>query len=64
VAYAVLAEGRDEEQLEELDFAIGMKESPEAEALRALREHQKAMGMVFENPDAPVEPGISAGSWP
>jgi hypothetical protein len=31
-----------------------MKESPEREALRALREHQEATGMRFADPDAPV----------
>jgi len=31
-----------------------MAESPEAEAMRALREHQEAMGMKFADPDAPV----------
>jgi hypothetical protein len=31
-----------------------MTESPEAEALRMLREHQEAAGMVFDNPQAPV----------
>lgn len=54
VAYSVMAEGRSTEELEELDGQIGMTESPEQEALRALREHQEAAGMMFDNPDAPV----------
>jgi hypothetical protein len=31
-----------------------MQESPEEEAMRALREHQEAAGMEFDRPDAPV----------
>lgn len=31
-----------------------MAESPEEEALRALREHQEAMGMRFADPDGHV----------
>jgi hypothetical protein len=57
----MLAENRDEDGLEELDIAIGMISNPEEEALDALRAHQEAMGMKFENPDAPV---IGDGKWP
>ena len=32
-----------------------MKDDPAEEALEALRQHQEAMGMTFEDPDAPVE---------
>lgn len=32
-----------------------MREDPAEEAIEALRAHQEAMGMRFENPDAPVE---------
>ena len=32
-----------------------MADDPAEEALAALREHQEAMGMTFDNPDAPVE---------
>jgi hypothetical protein len=53
-----MAEGRTEAELEELDTAIGMHEGAEAEALQALREHQEALGMVFENPDAVVTPEL------
>jgi hypothetical protein len=52
----MLAEGRGEEELEQLDIAIGMVANPEEEALEALRAHQEAAGMTFENPDAPVAP--------
>lgn len=54
MVYATLAEGRDEDQLEVLDAAIGMMDNPQDEALRQLREHQEAMGLRFDEPDAPV----------
>ena len=58
----MLAEGRDDAQLEELDVAIGMREDPAEEALAALREHQEAMGMRFDNPDEAVDaPGSGTG---
>jgi hypothetical protein len=50
-----MAQGKNDEELEQLDAAIGMVEDPEEEAKRALREHQEAMGMHFDNPNAPVE---------
>jgi hypothetical protein len=50
----MLAEGRGEEELEQLDISLGMVPSPEEEALKALRAHQEAIGMTFENPDEPV----------
>jgi hypothetical protein len=56
VAYATLAEGRSDDELEELDIAIGMLRDPADEARKALREHQEATGMVFGDPDAPVAP--------
>jgi hypothetical protein len=34
---------------------LGMTEDPAAGAIEALRAHQEAMGMQFENPDTPVE---------
>lgn len=49
-----MAEGRNADELEELDIQIGMTEDPDDWALRELRKHQEAMGMAFENPDAPV----------
>lgn len=45
-----------EEALEQLDASLGMVSSPEEQALAALREHQEALGMTFENPQAPVPP--------
>jgi hypothetical protein len=33
-----------------------MVTSPEEIALAELRKHQEAMGMTFEDPDAPVAP--------
>jgi hypothetical protein len=56
VAYATLAEGRDENELEELDMALGMITDPADVAKAALRKYQEEMGMVFEDPDAPVAP--------
>jgi hypothetical protein len=53
VAYAVLAEGlRTEEELEELDIRAGMIADPAEEAIAALRAHQEAMGMTWD--DTPV----------
>lgn len=68
----MLAEGRSGDELEELDIAIGMVADPEEEALDALRAHQEAMGMTFEDPAAPVAgdgklPGDGSGGdlpWP
>lgn len=45
---------QDEEALAQLDYQIGMAESPEQEAMRALRDHQEAMGMQFADPDGQV----------
>ena len=56
LAYATLADGRDEKALEELDTSIGMIINPEDVARDALREYQESAGMVFEDPDAPVAP--------
>lgn len=44
----------DEEQLVKFEEDIGMRVSPEANALAALRAWQEAQGMTFENPDSPV----------
>jgi hypothetical protein len=52
VAYATLAEGRDEGELEELDIALGMIKDPEEEAMAALREYQRSIGMAWD--DTPV----------
>jgi predicted NUDIX family NTP pyrophosphohydrolase len=54
VAYSLLAEGRNEEEMEQLDIEIGMVTNPEEEALAALRAHQEAAGLTFDAPDAPV----------
>lgn len=54
VAYATLAENRSDEELEELDIAIGMVKDPADEARRLLREHQEVMGMEWD--DTPVAP--------
>jgi hypothetical protein len=56
VAYSIRAEGLDERELEALDIEIGMTEDPADEAREALRAHQEAQGMRFENPDGQVEP--------
>lgn len=60
MAYAILAEGRSEEELEELDGQIGMNEGPVAQALAELRKHQETMGMTFDDPEAPVPPPLGS----
>jgi hypothetical protein len=50
VAYAVLAEGRSERELEDLDISLGMVEDPDAKALELLSEYQRNAGMT------PVDP--------
>jgi hypothetical protein len=56
VAYSVLAEGRNEEEADQLDIAIGMAEDPSEAAILALRAHQEAAGITFEDAEAPVPP--------
>lgn len=62
-------EGMDQEQREKFDEDIGMRVSAEKLALEALKAHQEAAGMVFENPDAVVEAPLGArdeevpGTW-
>lgn len=46
----------DENQLREFEEQIGMLPDPKKDALAALKAHQQAMGLTFENPDAPVAP--------
>ena len=46
----------DEREEERFQEELGMRRDPEKEARQALRQYQEAMGMVFENPDAPVAP--------
>lgn len=62
MAYAFLAEGRSEAELEELDIAIGMTADPAAEAVKALRAHQEAMGVTWD--DTPVAAPLAADGWP
>lgn len=45
-----------DEELEKLDIELGMTDSPEEQALRALRAHQEEAGMTFEDPDGYVPP--------
>jgi hypothetical protein len=45
VAYAILAEGRSQEELEELDAAIGMTEGPEQAAMAELNAYREQMGL-------------------
>jgi len=46
-----------------------MRTSPEAVALAALRAHQEASGMAFDDPDAPVAAPLGSrdeeipGAW-
>lgn len=58
VAYATLAENKTEEQMEELDTALGMAADPEEGARAALREYQREQDITFEDPDAPVAPTV------
>ena len=46
----------DSDQVQKFEEEIGMRLDPEKEALAKLRAYQKAMGIVIENPDAPVAP--------
>jgi hypothetical protein len=55
VAYATRAEGLDAEELERLDEQIGMKEDPEEIAKEALRAHQEAMGLTFNDEIVPPD---------
>jgi hypothetical protein len=45
MAYAILAEGRGSDELEDLDAMIGMIEDPEEVAMAMLRAHQATMGL-------------------
>jgi hypothetical protein len=53
VAYAILAEGRSTDELEELDITLGMTPDPEEVAMQMLREHQAAMGMEISTEKPP-----------
>jgi len=55
VCYAIMAANRDEEGLRALDEELGMVTSPEEIAMEMLRRHQEEQGMMFADPDAPVE---------
>jgi hypothetical protein len=57
----MLAENRNEEELEQLDIELGMVDSPEEIALAELKRYQEETGMTFEDPDAPVAP--SGNDW-
>jgi hypothetical protein len=64
-----MAEGMDAGQLEKFEEDIGMRTSPEAVAKAALRAHQQATGMAFDDPDAPVAAPLGSrdeevpGTW-
>ena len=45
MAYSTIAEGRSQEELEELDADIGMIEGPEQVALEMLRAYREAQGL-------------------
>lgn len=64
MAYSILADGKDDNAVEQLDVAIGMRTDPAEEARQALRQHQEATGMRFEDPDAPVSAeGDGTPAW-
>jgi hypothetical protein len=48
--------GMSEEDAEQFEARIGMRPDPERDAQEALRAYQEQMGIVIENPDAPVAP--------
>lgn len=52
-----------EKDLVTFEETIGMRLNPEEAAKEALRAHQAAAGMTFENPDAPVSPDDKARAW-
>ncbi len=45
MAYAILAEGRGQEELEELDADIGMTEGPDQIAMAELNAYRAEMGL-------------------
>lgn len=47
----------DDSEIEKFDIEIGQIEDPADEAKAALKAHQEAMGMHFDNPDELV-PGM------
>jgi len=50
----------DPGEIEKFEEDIGIRTSPEALARAALRRHQEAMGMIFDDPDAPVAPPLGS----
>jgi hypothetical protein len=57
----VIASGLEsQEDVQRFDEEIGMTVNPDEVAKAALKAHQEAMGMTFENPDAPVPPDAKA----
>lgn len=65
MAYATLADGlRTEEELEELDIRAGMITDPADEAIAALRAHQEAMGMDWDDTPVPAPWPGDGMLWP
>ena len=61
MAWSFLCDGcQGEDELEELEITVGMREDPREQALADLRAHQEAVGLVFENPDEPVLPPLGS----
>jgi hypothetical protein len=58
-----------QEDAEKFEEDIGMRTSPEKIARDALKAHQEATGMTFENPDAVVHAPLGSrdeevpGNW-
>lgn len=48
--------GMDEDQAQAFEEEIGMRADPVRDAKEALRAYQESVGMVIEDPDAPVAP--------
>lgn len=46
----MLAEGRNEDELTDLDITVGMITNPENEAMAMLRTWQQQQGITFEDP--------------
>ena len=57
MAYAVLAEGRSQEELDELDADIGMTEGPEQVAMKELNAYREQMGLEPLPMPAPARHG-------
>lgn len=63
VAYSYCTQNMEAAEEEQFQETIGMRHDPEQDAKEALAAYQEQMGMVFEDPDAPVPPDAKALAW-